>query len=82
VSNTELYKALYDSVEAASCAPREHEQIIDALTGASLEQALAAAMEHLDELEQRVIAGAAAEREVDLASLFAESASAPRVARH
>lgn len=73
VSNTELYKALYDTVEHAACAPREHEQIIEALTGDSLTDAVAAAMEHLDELEQRVIAGAAAEQEVDLASLFAEA---------
>ncbi|SFO94683.1 DNA-binding transcriptional regulator, GntR family [Variovorax sp. OK605] len=70
VSNTELYKALYDSAEAASCAPREHEQIIEALTGKSLDAALAVALEHLDELEQRVIAGAAAEQEVDLATLL------------
>ena len=71
VSNTELYKALYDTAEHASCAPREHEQIIEALMGKSLGDAVAAAMEHLDELEQRVIASAAAEQEVDLASLFA-----------
>jgi len=71
VSNTELYKALYDTAEHASCAPLEHEQIIEALSGNSLSRAVAAAMEHLDELEQRVIAGAAAEQEVDLASLFA-----------
>ena len=70
ISNTELYKALYDSAEAASCAPREHEQIIEALTGKSLDRALAMALEHLDELEQRVIAGAAAEQEVDLAALL------------
>lgn len=70
ISNTELYKALYDSAEAASCAPREHEQIIEALTGKSLDKALAMALEHLDELEQRVIAGAAAEQEVDLAALL------------
>ena len=71
ISNTELYKALYDSAEAASCAPREHEQIIEALTtGKSLDKALAVAVEHLDELEQRVIAGAAAEQEVDLATLL------------
>jgi DNA-binding GntR family transcriptional regulator len=73
VSNTELYKALYDTVEHASCAPREHEQIIEALTGNSLARAVAAAMEHLDELEQRVLAGAAAEQQVDLARLFAEA---------
>ncbi|VTU13971.1 putative HTH-type transcriptional regulator YdfH [Variovorax sp. SRS16] len=77
VANTELYKALFDSAEAASCAPREHEQIIEALSGASLQRAVAIAMEHLDELEQRVVAGAAAEREVDLASLFAEDAPTP-----
>ncbi|RZL86414.1 MAG: GntR family transcriptional regulator, partial [Variovorax sp.] len=75
VANTELYKALYDTVEAASCAPREHELIIEALAGPSLERALAVALEHLDELEQRVIAGAAAEQEVDLASLFAVTPS-------
>lgn len=72
VANTELYKALYDSAEAASCAPREHEQIIEALSGASLARALAVALAHLDELEQRVIAGAgAAQQAPDLASLFA-----------
>ncbi|WP_395348889.1 GntR family transcriptional regulator [Variovorax sp. UC122_21] len=71
IANTELYKALYDSAEAASCAPREHEQIIDALTaGKSLDKALAVALEHLDELERRVIAGAAAEQETDLATLL------------
>ncbi len=70
VANTELYKALYDSAEAASCAPREHEQIIEALMGDSLDAALAVALEHLDALEQRVIAGAAAEQEVDLAALL------------
>jgi len=31
---------------------------------------LEVALEHLDELEQRVIAGAAAEQEVDLATLL------------
>ena len=76
ISNTELYKALYDSAEAASCAPREHEQIIEALMGDSLDAALAVALEHLDELEQRVIAGAAAEQEVDLAALLNGSAPA------
>jgi DNA-binding GntR family transcriptional regulator len=75
IANTELFKALYDSVEAASCAPREHEQIIEALMGPSLERAVAVAMEHLDELEQRVIAGAAAEQEVDLKALFAPTPS-------
>ncbi|MFM9922357.1 GntR family transcriptional regulator [Variovorax sp. H27-G14] len=76
ISHTELYKALYDSAEAASCAPREHEQIIEALTGKSLSAALAVALEHLDELEQRVIAGAAAEQEVDLATLLNGGAAA------
>jgi DNA-binding GntR family transcriptional regulator len=83
ISNTELYKALYDSAEAASCAPREHEQIIDALTtGKSLDKALAVAMEHLDELEQRVIAGAAAEQEVDLATLLNGGAAKPHAHTH
>jgi DNA-binding GntR family transcriptional regulator len=81
VSNTELYKALYDTVEAASCAPREHEQIIEALMGPSLERAVHSAMEHLDELEQRVIAGASAEQDVDLASLFAEGSGQTQPAR-
>ncbi|RQO55695.1 GntR family transcriptional regulator [Variovorax sp. KBW07] len=82
ISNTELYKALYDSAEAASCAPREHEQIIEALVGKSLATALAVALEHLDELEQRVIAGAAAEQEVDLASLLNGGAGKPRAGGH
>jgi len=78
IANTELYKALYDSAEAASCAPREHEQIIDALTaGKSLDKALAVALEHLDELERRVIAGAAAEQETDLATLLNGGANDP-----
>ncbi|MCT8176742.1 GntR family transcriptional regulator [Variovorax sp. CY25R-8] len=78
IANTELYKALYDSAEAASCAPREHEQIIDALTaGKSLDKALAVALEHLDELERRVIAGAAAEQETDLATLLNGGAEDP-----
>ncbi|MGJ7510717.1 GntR family transcriptional regulator [Variovorax sp. GT1P44] len=81
VSNTELYKALYDTVEAASCAPREHEQIIEDLMGPSLDRAVHSAMEHLDELEQRVIAGASAEQEVDLASLFAEGSAQTQPAR-
>ncbi len=38
-------------------------------------------MEHLDELEQRVIAGASAEQEVDLASLFAEGSAQTQPAR-
>lgn len=83
ISNTELYKALYDSAEAASCAPREHEQIIEALaTGKSLDKALAVALEHLDELEQRVIAGAAAEQEVDLATLLNGGASSSKPHAH
>ncbi|MBS0342166.1 MAG: GntR family transcriptional regulator [Proteobacteria bacterium] len=74
VSNTELYMALFDTaVEHDSCAPHEHAQIIDALAGNSLPRALAAAMKHLDEVEQRVLAGAAAERKVDLASLLARA---------
>lgn len=78
IANTELYKALYDSAEAASCAPREHEQIIDALAaGKSLDKALAVALEHLDELERRVIAGAAAEQETDLATLLNGGADDP-----
>ncbi|WP_086921736.1 GntR family transcriptional regulator [Variovorax sp. JS1663] len=81
VGNTELYKALYDTPEAACCAPREHEQIIEALLGPSLERAMAVAMAHLDELEQRVLAGAAAEQAPDdLASLFAPFAPAPAAA--
>jgi len=77
VSHTELYKALFDSVEAASCAPREHEEIIDALGGPSLKHALQLAMAHLDELEQRVISGARAERENDDLVRILASASAP-----
>lgn len=77
VATTELYKALFDSVAATACAPREHQEIIEALTGASLERALAVAMAHLDELEQRVIAGANAERDVDLAELLVRSAAQP-----
>jgi len=74
VSNTELYKALYDTAEHANCAPREHQRIIDALIGDSLDQAAAEALAHLDELERRVIAGAAAEQKVDLVSLLAKEA--------
>jgi len=78
IANTELYKARNDAAEAASCAPREHEQIIDALTaGKSLDKALAVALEHLDELERRVIAGAAAEQETDLATLLNGGANDP-----
>ncbi|MNT53502.1 hypothetical protein D3C72_1905900 [compost metagenome] len=44
--------------------------------GDSLDAALAVALEHLDELEQRVIAGAAAEQEVDLAALLNGAAPA------
>ena len=76
VANTELYKALFDTVEAAACAPREHQEIIDALTGASLARALEVSLDHLDELEERVIAGATAEREVNLTELLAQSAAA------
>jgi DNA-binding GntR family transcriptional regulator len=72
IGNTELYKALFDTPEAACCAPREHEQIIEAMSGPSLDRALAVAMAHLDALEQRVLAGAAAQQAPDdLASLFA-----------
>ena len=81
VSNTELYKALFDSVEAASCAPKEHEDIIESLMGTSLTSALEIAMAHLDELEQRVITGAEAEQGVDLADLFAENVVASQAAR-
>ena len=77
VGNTELYKALFDTPEAACCAPREHEQIIEAMSGPSLDRALAVAMAHLDALEQRVLAGAAAQQAPDdLASLFAPFAPA------
>ncbi|GAA4352551.1 GntR family transcriptional regulator [Variovorax defluvii] len=76
VGNTELYKALFDTPEAACCAPREHEQIIEALAGPSLERAMAVALNHLDDLEQRVLAGAAARQAPDdLASLFAAAAT-------
>lgn len=75
VRTTELYKALFDSVAATACAPREHQEIINALLGGARDKALAVAMAHLDELEQRVIHGAVAEREVDLVSLLAGSAS-------
>ena len=73
VATTELYKALFDSVAATACAPREHLEIIDALTSAPLVDALAVAMVHLDELEQRVIAGAMGERDMDLAELLLRS---------
>lgn len=76
VANTELYKALFDSVDAARCAPTEHEQIIDALAGGTLRRALDKSLAHLDHLEQRVIAGAAEEQPVELADIF--SAKPPR----
>ncbi|OZI31093.1 GntR family transcriptional regulator [Bordetella genomosp. 10] len=70
VANTELYKALFDSAAASLCAPTEHEQIIDALTGGTLRRALDKSLAHLDHLEQRVIAGARAEQPVELADIF------------
>ena len=73
VVNTELYKALFDSSAAASCAPTEHEEIIEALTGGTLRRALDKALAHLDHLEQRVIAGASAEQPADLADIFQSS---------
>ncbi|BDR08954.1 GntR family transcriptional regulator [Comamonas thiooxydans] len=76
VATTELYKALFDSVAATACAPREHQEIINALLGGALDKALAVAMTHLDELEQRVIAGAVVEREVDLVTLLTKEGGA------
>ena len=71
MTNTELYKALFDSSDAAICAPTEHGEIIDALIGGgTLRRALDKSLAHLDHLEQRVIAGAAAEQPVELADLF------------
>lgn len=70
VATTELYKALFDNVAATACAPREHQEIINALLGGALDKALAVAMTHLDELEQRVIDGAKVERGVDLVTLL------------
>ena len=76
VANTELYKALFDNTDAAICAPTEHDQIIEALTGGTLRRALDKSLAHLDHLEQRVIAGAAVEQPVDLTDLFAPGKSA------
>lgn len=73
VSNTALYMALFDGAEHDRCAPHAHDRIVQALAGGSLPRAIAAAMKHLDELEQRVLAGAAAERQADLASLLART---------
>jgi DNA-binding GntR family transcriptional regulator len=73
VSNTEMYKALYDSAEADACAPLEHADIIEELMGDSLTKALATALEHLEELEERVVQGALAEQRVDIARLLSEN---------
>jgi len=70
VANTELYKALFDSTAAALCAPNEHEQIIESLIGGTLRRALDRSLSHLDHLEKRVIASAAAEQTIDMADVF------------
>ena len=74
VSGTELHMALFDGMEHDGCAPHEHRQIVEALAGSSLPRAVAAAIKHLHELEQRVLAGAAAEPTADLASLLRRQA--------
>ncbi|WP_237735001.1 MULTISPECIES: hypothetical protein [Comamonas] len=66
-----MYKALFDSMAATACVPGEYQEIVNG----ALDKALAVAMIRLNELEQRVIAGAVVEREVDLVTLQAGSSS-------
>ena len=79
VAKTELYKALYDPAEFMHCAPTEHAQLVNQLRDGKALAAMALATAHLDELEARVLARAAAAETPDFRAIFAEAfAPAPR----
>lgn len=84
VAKTELYKALYDPAEYIHCAPTEHAQLVTLLRACAAaggsadaarhrDAAIALATAHLDELEARVLARAAAAETPDFQAIFAEA---------
>lgn len=55
IERTQMYVALFESAVDARCAPTEHEAIVEALAVKDGPRAAAAMLQHLQQIEERVI---------------------------
>lgn len=56
ISRTQMFVALFEPAQASDCAPDEHEPVVNALERRDASGAVAAMLEHLSLVEQRVLA--------------------------
>lgn len=56
ISRTQMFVALFEPAQASDCAPDEHEPVVNALERRDASAAVAAMLEHLSQVEQRVLA--------------------------
>ncbi|MCA0326030.1 MAG: GntR family transcriptional regulator [Proteobacteria bacterium] len=55
VAQTQMYVALFEPAQASGCAPDEHEPIVEALARGDASGAVHALLDHLTQVEQRVL---------------------------
>lgn len=58
ISRTQMFVALFEPTQASDCAPDEHEPVVNALERRDASAAVAAMLDHLSRVEQRVLARA------------------------
>lgn len=55
VARTQMYVALFEPAQASDCAPDEHQPVVAALAKRDVAQAIRAMLDHLTQVEQRVL---------------------------
>lgn len=70
VARTQLFVALFESSTLAACSLDEHDAILQALRRRDAGAALAAMIEHLDCVEERVLQHSARNRQTDVAAIL------------
>lgn len=56
IARTQMYVALFEPAQASGCAPEEHEPVVAALAKRDVGGAVRAMLDHLTQVEQRVLA--------------------------
>src|SRR5690606_5646110 len=70
ISRTQLFVALYEPHSATHCAPDEHHRIIDALARGDIQQATCAMLDHLEEVQARILRRIGPSQDTELAEVF------------
>lgn len=55
IARTQMYVALFEPAQASGCAPEEHEPVVAALAKRDVAEAVRAMLDHLTQVEQRVL---------------------------